>query len=154
MLSCYYFSFILLRCKQYGIFVKHTTYIEKLKALNKCILRFILNDYTSHYTTLLNKVEMTSLYNMCIQNSLILVYKSLFLNQYPTYMRNMFAVRHKAYNLRNTHMLTLSKHRTTTYTLHSFPSFSTQQWNALPDELRNSTFSDLKQHVQSLNMLD
>ena len=35
--------------------------------LTKHILRFILNDYTSHYTTLLNKVEMTSLYNKRIQ---------------------------------------------------------------------------------------
>ena len=50
---------------------------EKLEAVNKRILRFILNDYTYHYTTLLNKVEMTSLYNKRIQNFLILVYKSL-----------------------------------------------------------------------------
>ena len=59
---------------------------EKLEAVNKHILRFILNDYTSHYTTLLNKVEMTSLYNKHIQNFLILVYKGLFFNGYPTYM--------------------------------------------------------------------
>ena len=45
---------------------------------------------------------------------------SLFLNQYPTYMRNMFVVRHTTYNLRGTHLLTLSKRRTTTYGLHSF----------------------------------
>ena len=35
--------------------------------LTKHIPRFILNDYSSHYTTLLNKVEMTSLYNKRIQ---------------------------------------------------------------------------------------
>lgn len=35
---------------------------EKLEVVKR-ILRFILNGYTSHYTTLLNKVEMTSLYN-------------------------------------------------------------------------------------------
>ena len=76
----------------------------------------MLNDYTSHYTTLLNKVEMTSLYNKRIQNFLILIYKSLFFNEYPTfYMRNMFfTVHHTTYNLRGTHMLTLSKPRTTT----------------------------------------
>ena len=54
---------------------------EKLEAVNKRILRFILNDYTYHYTTLLNKIEMTSLYNKRIQNFLILVYKSLFFNE-------------------------------------------------------------------------
>ena len=122
--------------------VWHFCETHNLQWKAESILRFILNDYASHYTTLLNNVEMTSLYNMHIQNSLMLVYKSLFLNQYPTYMRNMFAVRHKTYNLRNTHMLTLSKHRMTTYALHSFPYFSTQQWNALHNELRNSTFPE------------
>ena len=82
---------------------------EKLEAVNKRVLRFILNDYTSHYTTLLNRVEMTSLYNTHIQNFLMLVYKSLFFNGYPTYLRNMFTVRHTTYNLRGTYMLTLSK---------------------------------------------
>ena len=38
-----------------------TRNIQKLEAVNKRFLRFILNDYTSHYTTLLNKVEMTAL---------------------------------------------------------------------------------------------
>ena len=52
----------------------------------------------------------------------------------------MFAVRRTTYNLRGTHMLTLSKLRTITYGLHSFSYFPAQQWNALPDELGNSTF--------------
>ena len=80
---------------------------EKLEAVNKCIIRFIFNDYTSNYTTLLNKVEMTSLYNKRIQNFLIRVYKSPFVNDYSTYTRSMFTVRHTTYNLRGTHMLTL-----------------------------------------------
>ena len=112
--------------------------------LNKRIPRFILNYYSSHLNTLLNKVEMTSLYNKRIQNFLILVYKSLFFNEYPTYMRNMFTVRYTNYNLRRTHMLTLNKPRTTTYGLHYFSYFSAQQWNDLPDELRGSTFNDFK----------
>ena len=93
---------------------------QKLEAVNKRFLRFILNDYTSHYTTLLNKVEMTALYNERIQNFLILVYKSLYFKEYPTYTRNMFTVRHRTYNLCGTHILTLSKPRTTTSGPHSF----------------------------------
>ena len=69
-------------------------------------------------------------------------------------MRNMFTVRHTTYNLRGTHMLTLNKPRTTTYGLHYFSYFSAQQWNDLPDELRNSTFPDFKRRVQSLNTID
>ena len=66
----------------------------------------------------------------------------------------MFTVGHTTNNLRRTHMLTLSKPRMTTHGLHSFSYFSAQQWNALPDELRNCTFKDFKRRVQSLNAFD
>ena len=67
----------------------------------------------------------------------------------------LFAIqRDTTYNLRCTHMLTLNKPRTTTYGLHYFSYFSAQQWNDLPDELRNSTFPDFKRRVQSLNTFD
>ena len=59
------------------------------------------------------------------------------INEYPT-------VRQTTFNLRGTHMLTLSKPRTTAYGLHSFSYFSAQQWNDLPDEIRNCTLKDLK----------
>lgn len=82
---------------------------EKLEALDKRILRFILNDYTSHYTTLLNKIEVTSLYKRAHSEFLILVHRSLFFSQYPTYLRNICDVRCTTYNLRGTHMFSLSK---------------------------------------------
>ena len=66
----------------------------------------------------------------------------------------MFTVGHTTYNLSGTHMLTLSKRRKTTHGLHSFSYFSAQQWNALPDELRNCPFKDFKRRVQSLNAFD
>ena len=66
----------------------------------------------------------------------------------------MVAVRRTTYNLRGIHMLTLSKLRTITYGLRSFSYFPAQQWNALPDELRNSTFPDFKRRVQNLNRFD
>ena len=66
----------------------------------------------------------------------------------------MFTVRHTTYNLRGTHMLTLSKPTTTTYGLHSFSYFSAQQWNDLPDELWNFTFKDFKRRLQSRNTFD
>ena len=59
----------------------------------------------------------------------------------------MFTVRHTTYNLCGTHMLTISKPKTTTYVLHSFSYFSVQRWNDLPYELTNSTFNDFKRRV-------
>ena len=96
---------------------------------------------------------MTSLYDKCIQNFFIPVYKSLLFSQYPTYMRNMFAIRHTTYN-RSSHVLSLSKTRTTINVLHSFSYFSAKQWNALPEQLRKSVFPDFKRRVQSPNMFD
>lgn len=81
------------------------------------------------------------------------VYKSSLFSQYPTYMRNMFAILHTTYN-RSSHLLSLSKTRTTIDGLHSFSYFSAKQWNAFPEELTKSIFPDFKQRVQSLNMFD
>ena len=68
-------------------------------------------------------------------------------------MRNMFAILHTTYNC-SSHVLPLSKTRTTINGLHSFSYFSAKQWNAFPEELRKSIFPDFKQRVQSLNMFD
>ena len=56
----------------------------------------------------------------------------------------MFTVCHTTYNLCGTHMLTISKPRTTTYGLHYFSYFSVERWNDLPYELTTSTFNDFE----------
>ena len=73
------------------------------------------------------------------------VCNSLFFNQYPTYMRNMFVVRHTTYNLRAVPICWLWA------SVEQQPMDYTpfQQWNALPDELRNSTFPDFKRRLIS-----
>ena len=58
---------------------------DKLEALNKRTLGFILGDYMSPYNTLLSKVNSTSLRTKCVQNFLILLYKSLFFIHFPAY---------------------------------------------------------------------
>ena len=106
---------------------------DKLEALNKRILRFKLGDYSSPYTTLLSKVNSTSLCNKRVQNFVILLYKSLFFTHFPAYMKNMFSLRSSSYDLCGNYILSLSKPKTTTYGLNSFSYFSVKQWNALPD---------------------
>ena len=123
---------------------------DKLEALNKRILRFILGDYSSPYNTLLSKVSSTSLCNKRIQNFLILLYKSLFFTHFPTYMKNMFSLRSSSYDLRGNYILSLSKPKTTTYGLNSFSYFSAKQWNALPDFFPTSLFADFKTKIQDV----
>ena len=90
---------------------------DKIEVLNKRILRFILGNFKSAYYNLLDKVNCASLYNKRIHNMLILLYESLFLTNYPNYMKNMFTRRSTIYNLRGNYILTLCMPKTTTYGL-------------------------------------
>ena len=57
---------------------------DKLESLNKRILRFILGDYSSPYSSLLKKVNSTSLANKRVLNFLSI---SLFFPHLPAYMK-------------------------------------------------------------------
>ena len=126
---------------------------EKLEALNKRILRFILGDYSSPYSSLLEKINSTSLANKRVQNFLILLYKSLFFPQFPAYMKNMFSLRSSFYDLRGNNILSLCKPRTTSFGLSSFSYFSAKQWNALPDCIRTSDFTEFKRNIQGMTFV-
>jgi len=126
---------------------------EKLEALNKRILRFILDNFESTYNNLLDKVNSVSLYNRRIHNMLILLYKSLFFAKYPIYMRDMFILRTTSYNLRGTYILTLPVLKTTTYGLYSFSYHAAKLWNSLPDFVRTSNFNDFRNSLARLNLM-
>ena len=126
---------------------------EKLDALNKRSLRFILNDVESTYSTLLNQVNCVSLYNKRIHNMLILLYKSLFLTKYPIYMRNMFTFRTTSYNLRGNYILALPVPKTTSYGLRSFSYHVVKLWNSLPDSVRTLNLTDFKKALAALKLM-
>ena len=121
---------------------------DKIEALNKRILRFILWDYSSPYRSLLSKVNSTSLCNKRVQNFFILLCKSLSFTNFPAYMKNMFSLWSSYYYLRSNYILSLSKPRTTSYGLNSFSYFSAKLWNALPDSIHTSAFTDFRRKIQ------
>ena len=51
--------------------------LRKLEKTNERSLRFVFNDYGSHYMQLLNRVEQPSLFDGSVHYILTLVYKSL-----------------------------------------------------------------------------
>ena len=78
---------------------------EKLEALNKHILRFILKDYSSPCKQLLEKANLTLLSDRRLQTMVltILLYspdKSVFLSEYPNYMKQMCSLYSISYDLR------------------------------------------------------
>ena len=126
---------------------------DKLEALNKRILRFILGDYSPPYNTFFSKVNSTWWWDKRVQNFLILLYKSLFFTYFPAYMKNMFSLWSSSYDLRGNYILSLSKPKTTTYGLNSFSYFSAKQWNASPGFFRTSFFADFKTKIQDVTFM-
>ena len=120
---------------------------NKVDNLNKRILRFILQDYSSPYDILLSKVNMKSLFIRRLQNFMITLYKSLFFTNYLGYLKDMFTVRSSSYNLRGNHILALPNPKTTTYGLHSFSYLASKIWNSHPDTYKTLNFLEFKQEV-------
>ena len=65
----------------------------------------------------------------------------------------MFSLRSSSYDLRGNYILSLSKPRTTSYGLNSFSYFSAKQWNALPDYIRTSDFTEFKRNIQNITLV-
>ena len=75
----------------------------------------------------------------------------MFVNNYPSYMKDMFTLRSVRYNLRGNYILSLPKPKTTTYGLHSFSYLSAKMWNSLSDDLRTcDQFYEFKRKIISL----
>ena len=120
---------------------------DKVGHLNKRILSFILQDYSSPHDILLSKVNVKSLFIRRLQNFMIILYKDLFFTNYPSYLKDMFTVRSSSYNLRGNHILALPNPKTTNYDLHSFSYLASKIWNSLPDTYKTLNFLEFKQEI-------
>ena len=127
---------------------------EKIEALNKIILRFILDDFEPTYNNLLYKVNSVSLYNRRIHDMLILLYKTLFLTKYlrEEYVYSPYYIA-SSYNLRGNYILTLPVPKTTTYGLCSFSYHVAKLWNSLPNCFQTSNLNDFRKALASLNLM-
>ena len=106
---------------------------DKLETLNKRILRVVFNDKDSTYCQLLERATTSTLYNLRVQNMLIIIYKCLHLQFYPKYLiKDLLTLRSTTYSLRGTDIFSLCKPASTFYGLHSFKYFVCKTWNFLP----------------------
>ena len=119
----------------------------KVDNLNKRILRFILQYYSSPYDILLSKVNLKYLFIRRLQNFMITLYKSLFVTNYPCYLKDMFTLRSSSYNLLGNHITSLPNPKKTTYGLHSLSYLASKIWNSLPDTYRTLNFLEFKQEI-------
>jgi len=65
----------------------------------------------------------------------------------------MFSLRSSCYDLRGNNILSLCKPRTTSFGLSSVSYFGAKQWNALPDCIRTSDFTEFKRNIQGMTFV-
>ena len=103
---------------------------------------------THPHTAVFSLKSTLLLYVISVQNFLILLCKSLFFTHFPAYMKNMFSLRSSSYDLCGNYILSPSKPRATSYGFNSFSYFSAKLWNALPNSIRTSAFTDFRRKIK------
>jgi len=83
---------------------------------------------------LLKIAQIKKFKHQCIEQALILVYKSIY-GQAPNYIQGMFTLCSNGYSLGSHHKVLIPR-PTSSYMLHSFKYQASKQWNNLPDKIR------------------
>ena len=121
---------------------------EKLEQLNKQVLRIVLNDRTSSYLELLEKLNKKTLEQHRIDSMLTTVFKAIH-GTAPAYLIDKLRPRQLAYNLRGHGKLLVPRVKTTKYGLQSFRYKAVWEWNRLSDSVRGAeTLAAFRRGVQ------
>ena len=110
----------------------------KLEKLQFRALKFVFNDYTSDYASLLLKADLPSLEVSRLRAMAIEVFK-ICSGLSPNFLKDGFPLRKSNYNLRSGRSIQQQHARTTHYGLHSFKIFGAKIWNNLSREMRDCT---------------
>lgn len=115
----------------------HTNTV-KLEKIQYRALKFIYNDHTSDYETLLKRANMPTLQLSRLHNIAIEVFKA-YNKMSPEYINALFSKPTHNYSLRSKNTLYQTNKNSTKGGLHSFQHIGTQIWNSLPNECRTTT---------------
>ena len=109
----------------------------KLEKVNERALRFIYNDLSSSYETLLRKVQMPSLNVQRLHFILTEIYKT-FNETNPLFMHDLIRRKNIKYELRREYILDVPNVNTKAFGLHSFRYLGSHVWNFLPNDLKSA----------------
>ncbi len=110
---------------------------RKLEKIQKRALRFVLQDFTSNYSELLQKAKMPTLYLSRLRQIATEVYKVMN-NIGPDYVKDIFNVKDNLYNMRNTRPLIQPNYNTVTYGRNSIKYKGAMIWNKLPKDIKEA----------------
>jgi hypothetical protein len=111
---------------------------RKLEKVQLRALRFVFNDYTNDYATLLQLANLPSLEISRLRFLAIEVFKARN-GLSPNYISDMFKSTTHKYSLRSKNTLSQTHKRTVIGGTHTFQHTGVQIWNSLPNNLRTTT---------------
>ena len=107
------------------------TSLSKLEYIQKRALRFVLDDFQSGYTELLQNANVPGIKIMVLRYLAIEMFKCI-KGINPAYLNAMFTRKESPYALRDSSILVRPKVKLTQYGLKSFKSYGAKIWNILP----------------------
>ena len=114
------------------------TNTEKLEKLQYRALRIVYGDFTSSYSSLLEKAQLSTLHINRLRCIAAETYKCIN-NLSPQYIRDLVQLKSSAYSFRYENTVKVPTVRTVAYGQRSFRFESARVWNSLPNELRKAT---------------
>ncbi len=108
------------------------TCTKTIEAIKERALRFMFNDRTSTYSSLLGKCNYTTFHIGCIKAIASEVFKSLN-NLNPNFINKIFQENGITYDLRDFYILCQPKFNKITYSKNTFNYYGTHIWNSLPN---------------------
>jgi len=127
------------------------TNTKKIEKIQERALRFIYNDYTCSYDSLLHLSGLPTLRIRRMRNIALETYKILNC-QGPSYLHDLVNYKNSSYNFRYKNLVEIPHPRTERYGKRSFKYTAGKVWNSLPDEYRRaSSFSQFKNFMSGWN---
>ena len=114
------------------------TNTRKIENIQKRALRFIYDDYSSSYETLLLKSKLPTLKVRRLRSMALETFKIIH-KQTPSYLHDLIKIKESSYSFRYTNRADVPQVRTMGYGLNSFRSAAPRLWNSLPQHYREVT---------------
>ena len=127
---------------------------EKLEKLNERALRFVYQDKTSTYETLVVKNRHSTLANQRLAKMLSTMFRAIGNGNVPLSISELLTARNSNYNLRGDAILKLPKVNSTKYGIKSWRYQAARLWNTIPNYLRNiDTYHSFKRGLKELDLV-